>query len=59
MDFLNRSLKAQMRLANKLNVNFVIIVGQEELKEQKIMIKNMSDGEQKKVALSQILSYLQ
>ncbi len=59
MDFLNRSLKAQMRLANKLNVNFVIIVGQEELKEQKIMIKNMADGEQKKVALSQILSYLQ
>jgi len=58
MDFLEKSLKAQMRLANKLNVSFVIIVGEEELKEQKVVIKNMSNGEQEKISISQILNFL-
>ncbi|MFW6149000.1 MAG: histidine--tRNA ligase [Atribacterota bacterium] len=59
MDFLDKSLKAQMRLANKLNVSYVIIVGQEELKEQKIIIKNMTNGQQQKISINQILTYLQ
>jgi histidyl-tRNA synthetase len=57
MDFLSKSLKAQMRLANKLNVSYVMIVG-EELKEKKVVIKNMANGQQEKVAISQILSYI-
>jgi len=59
MDFLDKSLKAQMRLANKLDVSHTVIVGQEELKEQKVILKNMADGQQEKVAISQILRYLQ
>ena len=58
MDFLDKSLKAQMRLANKFNVSYVVIVGQEELKEQKVTIKNMSNGQQEKVAISKILPYI-
>jgi len=58
MDFLDKSLKAQLRLANKLNVSYVLIVGQEELKEQKVTIKNMSNGQQEKVAISKMLSYI-
>ncbi|MBN2395396.1 MAG: histidine--tRNA ligase [Candidatus Atribacteria bacterium] len=57
MDFLNKSLKAQMRSANKMNVSYVVIVGQEELKEGKVMIKNMKNGEQEKVSLTKIYSY--
>jgi len=59
MDFLEKSLKAQMRLANKLDVSHVVIVGQEESKEQKVILKNMADRQQEKVAISQILRYLQ
>ncbi|MFW6135181.1 MAG: histidine--tRNA ligase, partial [Elusimicrobiota bacterium] len=58
MDFLDRSIKAQMRLANKLNVSYVLIVGQEELKEQKVTIKNMSNGQQEKVSIDKILPYI-
>lgn len=57
-DYLNKSLKAQMRLANKLNVSYVLIVGQEELAEQKITIKNMTDGHQQAVPLKEISSYI-
>jgi len=45
-------------LANKLNVSYVLIVGQEELKEQKVTIKNMSNGQQEKVAISKMLPYI-
>jgi histidyl-tRNA synthetase len=58
MDFLDKSIKAQMRLANKLNVSYVLIVGQEELKEQKVTIKNMSNGQQEKVSIGKILPYI-
>jgi len=58
MDFLDKSIKAQMRLANKLNASHVLIVGQEELKEQKVTIKNMSNGQQEKVAINKILPYI-
>jgi len=58
MDFLDKSLKAQMRLANKFNVSYVVIVGQEELKEQKVTIKNMLNGQQEKIAISKMLSYI-
>ena len=58
MDFLDKSLKAQMRLANKLNVSYVIIIGEEELKEQNVLLKNMSNGQQGKIAINEILSHL-
>ena len=45
-DYLDRSVKAQMREANKLNARFVLFVGGEELKSGMINLKNMSTGEQ-------------
>ncbi len=54
MDYLNRSLKAQMREANKLNVPFAIILGEQELEQNICIIKNMSNGDQSSVPLDQI-----
>lgn len=54
MDFLNRSLKAQMREANKLNVPFTVILGEQELEQNICIIKNMSNGEQDTVPLDQV-----
>ena len=48
-DFLNRSIKAQMREANKLNSKFVVFIGGDEYKRGELNVKNLSNGEQKLV----------
>lgn len=45
-DYLSRSVKAQMREANKLNSRFVLLLGGEEFSRQEIILKNLSDGNQ-------------
>lgn len=45
-DYLNRSVKAQMREANKLNSRFVLFLGGEEFSREEIILKNLSDGNQ-------------
>ncbi len=47
MDYLGRSVKAQMREANKLNTGFVLFIGGEEYSKGEIVLKNMKDGNQK------------
>ena len=59
MDYLGRSVKAQMREANKLNARFVLMIGGEELAKGEMILKNMSDGTQKiflKADLAKIFS---
>lgn len=46
-DFLNRSVKSQMKEANKINAENVIVIGENEMKEMKFKIKNMKDGSEK------------
>ncbi|MCX6164424.1 MAG: histidine--tRNA ligase [Ignavibacteriae bacterium] len=43
-DFLNRSVKAQMKEANKIGAEYVIVIGDNEIKEKKFKIKNMKDS---------------
>ena len=42
----NRSFNAQLKYANKLGINEVYIIGDEELKNKSVTIKNMTTGEQ-------------
>ena len=53
-DYLERSLKAQMREANKLNAGFVLFVGGDEYKSGKFNLKNMATGEQQLVEINDI-----
>lgn len=41
-----KSLKSQMRKADKLKANFVVIVGDDEIDKGKIILRNMKDGKQ-------------
>jgi len=50
MDFMNRSLKAQMKYANKYPAKFVALIGEDELAAQKVMLKNMETGSQELIA---------
>jgi len=46
LDYLSRSVKAQMREANKLNAKFVLLIGGEEYAQKKLVLKNMETSEQ-------------
>ena len=43
-DFLNRSVKSQMKEANKCNARYAVVIGENELKNNSFQLKKMSDG---------------
>lgn len=53
-DYLQRSVKAQMREANKLNAKYVLFIGGDEYKQGMINLKNMATGVEEKVAITEI-----
>jgi histidyl-tRNA synthetase len=53
-DYLQRSVKAQMREANKMNANFTLFVGGEEYEQEMITLKNMESGKEDKISLNDI-----
>jgi histidyl-tRNA synthetase len=60
-DYLQRSVKAQMREANKFNARFALFVGGEEFEGGKVNLKNMESGEQQIFPLNdidQIVNYI-
>ena len=50
-DIIGRSVKAQMKYADKIGARYSMILGDNELAENKAKIKNMSTGETSEVAL--------
>lgn len=50
----NKRLKKALNYANIENIPFVIILGEDELKEDKVIIKNMKIGLQLKVGIEEI-----
>jgi histidyl-tRNA synthetase len=58
MDFQDRSLKAQMRQANKRSARYVSILGEDELEKKTITLRNMSNGEQKEIGIEGFIAEL-
>lgn len=58
-DYLKRSVKAQMREANKYNAKFVIFVGGEEYKQGELSVKNLSSGDQQLIKATDIVTLKQ
>ena len=54
METMRRSLKAQMREAGRCGANTTIILGEKELAENNIIVKDMSTGNQNEVPISEI-----
>ena len=50
-DVVGRSLKAQMKYANKLNAAYTLILGDAEVESGRAQLRNMQDGTQTEVAL--------
>jgi len=53
-DLLGRNFSNQMKYANNIGVAKVVIVGQKDLKEGKVTVKDMKSGEQKQVNTNKI-----
>ena len=58
-DSLRRSIKSQMRHANKMNAKFCIIFDEKELKNKNIIIKNMNQNKQEIIPISKTISYFE
>ena len=52
-------MKKQMTYANNKNIPFVAIIGETELAEGKVMLKNMPTGEQKLVDCEELIATIQ
>ena len=50
-DIVGRSLKSQMKYANKIGAAYTLIIGDSEIDAGKAQIRNMSNGEQREVEL--------
>lgn len=56
-DYMDRSVKAQMKYANKIGALNTVIIGSDELEKNEVSIKNMETGETILVALDNIINY--
>jgi len=57
-DYLKRSVKAQMKYADKIGAKFTMVLGDDEIEMMSANIKNMATGEQEKIELSKIADFL-
>jgi len=51
MDYADRSLKAQMKQAGRINARYTLIIGDQELKRQEGVLRNMENKEQQPFSL--------
>ncbi|PIC64612.1 histidine--tRNA ligase [Sporosarcina sp. P13] len=58
MDYMDRKMKAQMKSADRLQANHVIVIGEDEVNENSVQLKNMADGQQKKVPIDELIDEL-
>ena len=54
-DVIGRSLKAQMKLANKLGVQYTLVLGEEEFSRGEAQLKNMQTGSTRAVSLEDLV----
>ncbi len=57
LETLRRSMKSQMREANKCKANYAIIVGEQEQINKTVQIKNLSDGNQETINQKNLFNY--
>lgn len=50
-----KSLKAQFKEADKIGCDLMVILGEEELKNNKVVLRDLKKGEQKEIALDQLM----
>lgn len=57
--FDNKKIKAKFKYADKLNIPYVIVIGEDEIKSGLLTIKNMQEGTQEQLSIEDIINTLQ
>ena len=52
-DVVGRGLRAQMKYADKIKAAYSLVIGENEIKDNKAVIKNMSNGKQYEISLDE------
>ncbi len=58
MDLSRKKFKKILSYANKLNVKNVVLVGERDLEEGNVTVKDMETGEQEIVAVEDVAEYI-
>ena len=53
VDFESKKIAKKFKYADKLNINYVIVIGEDEIKNNVVTVKNMLTGEQNTVTLEE------
>lgn len=53
--YIDKGFKQKMKYANKINVKYTILIGEDEIKENVISLKDMVTGEQEKLTIEELL----
>lgn len=56
VDIMNRNFKSLIKYANKINAKYALILGEDELKNEAVMVKNMASGDQRTVKISELVN---
>ncbi|WP_173223412.1 histidine--tRNA ligase [Kroppenstedtia pulmonis] len=57
-DYLDRKFKGQMKAADRMKASYVAILGEDELKENRIAVKHLETGKQETIELNQLVAYM-
>ncbi len=58
IDYRRRSMKAQMRTANNDGYRWALIIGDDEVQQGTVTLRDMDSGEQETIPLSELVSRL-
>jgi len=58
MDYGNRGIKGQFKMADRLKAKYVLILGEDELRNNKVSLKEMDTGKQSIVNYDDVINYL-
>ena len=58
LEYTGRSLKAQMKTANKLSARYVVMIGEDEITNRSATLREMESGDQQAVGFDQLVEEL-
>lgn len=59
IDLMGRSMKGQMKSANKLEADYTVIIGEDELAGGQVQVRNMNTKEQLSIPMNGIIEYME
>jgi histidyl-tRNA synthetase len=58
MDDMARNMKGQFKLADRLGAKYTIVLGDDEIKNGKAMVKTMATSEQQEVPFDELEAFI-